>query len=66
MKEDVLGATAINYNSIKRGDFTFATIENVNELTKVITLKISEFVKGSLTLEHMANHPLKVMPPKLT
>ena len=29
-------------------------------------LKLGDFVKGTLTLEHMAEHPLKVIPPKFT
>lgn len=62
----MLGATALNYDSLKVGDVTFATIEQVNEATKIISLKISEFVKGILTIEHMADHPIKVLPPKLT
>ena len=29
-------------------------------------MKVNEFVKGRLYLEHMADLPLKVLPPKLT
>lgn len=66
MKEEVLTAAALNYDSIKVGDVTYATIESVDAVKKQVNLKISEFVKGVLTLEHMADHPLKVIPPKLT
>lgn len=66
MKEDVLSASALDYDSLKVGDTTYATIDSVNSQTKCLTLKISDFVKGILPLEHMAEHPLKVIPPKLT
>lgn len=66
MKEEVLTASVLNYDSVNVGDNTYATIESVNAVTKSVHLKISEFVKGVLTLEHMADHPLKVIPPKLT
>lgn len=66
MKEEVLTAATLNYDSIKVGDVTYATIEGVDAVKKQVTLKISEFVKGVITLEHMADHPLKVIPPKLT
>jgi ribosomal protein S1 len=66
MKEEVLTASVLNYDSVHVGDNTYATIESVNAVTKSVHLKISEFVKGVLTLEHMADHPLKVIPPKLT
>lgn len=65
MKEEVLTASALDYDSINVGDITYATIESVNQATKQVTLKISEFVKGVLSIEHMADHPLKVIPPKL-
>lgn len=29
-------------------------------------MKVNEFVKGRLYLEHMADLPLKIMPPKFT
>jgi ribosomal protein S1 len=66
MREDVLNAKALNYESVQIGDVLYAAIDGVNTATKVITLKVSEFVKGVLPLEHMADHPLKVIPPKLT
>jgi len=66
MKEEVLTASVLNYDSVNVGDNTYATIESVNAVTKSVHLKISEFVKGVLTLEHMADYPLKVIPPKLT
>jgi ribosomal protein S1 len=66
MKEEVLTASVLNYDSVNVGDNTYATIESVNAVTKSVHLKISEFVKGVLTLEHMADHPLKMIPPKLT
>lgn len=65
MKEEVLNASALDYDSLKVGDVTYATIDSINPNGKSLTLKISEFVKGTLPIEHMADHPLKVIPPKL-
>lgn len=65
MKLEVLSAAVLDYDSIKVGDFMFASIEKVNEVKKVISLKINDFVKGFLPIEHMADHPVKVVPPKL-
>ena len=45
--------------------YVSAIIEEVNEAKKYISLTINEFVKGRLYLEHMADFPLKTMPPKL-
>ena len=44
------------------------TIESVfaNDAQKRIVLRLGDFVKGTLTLDHMADHPLKVIPPKFT
>jgi len=66
MREDVLSAIVLDYDSIKVGDTMFATIDGVNATTKAVNLKISDFVKGILPMEHMADHPVKVIPPKLT
>jgi hypothetical protein len=43
-----------------------ATIVSVNELKKIVTLSLNDFVKGELRLEHMADYPVKVIPPKFT
>lgn len=41
-----------------------ATIDEINEANKYIQLRINEFVRGKLFLEHMADFPIKVIPPK--
>ena len=66
MREDVISAAVLDYDSLKIGEVVYATIDAVNAQTKSITLKLSDFVKGILSLEHMADYPLKVIPPKLT
>ena len=42
------------------------TIESVhaNETHKRVVIKLGDFVRGTLSIEHMADHPLKVIPPK--
>lgn len=64
MKEDVLESSSLTYENIKCGDFISAFITEVNEEKKFVTLVINDFVKGRLYLEHMADFPLKVIPPK--
>jgi len=41
------------------------TIEEVNAQDHYVVIALNEFVKGRLYLEHMADLPLKTMPPKL-
>ena len=36
----------------------------VESETKTVYLALNEFVKGVLTVEHMADYPIKVIPPK--
>lgn len=43
-----------------------ATIDEVNTKDKYVVMKLNDFVKGRLYLEHMADLPLKTLPPKLT
>ena len=43
-----------------------ATIDEVNIPDKYVVMKLNDFVKGRLYLEHMADLPLKTLPPKLT
>jgi ribosomal protein S1 len=43
-----------------------ATIDEVNTQDKYVVMKLNDFVKGRLYLEHMADLPLKTLPPKLT
>ena len=37
----------------------------MNTENKYIVMRVNDFVKGRLYLEHMADLPLKVIPPKL-
>lgn len=64
MKEDIINSSALTYDDIKCGDFISAVVTDINEDKKFITLKVNDFVKGRLYLEHMADFPLKVIPPK--
>ena len=65
LKEEVVNASALNYENVKCGDFLKGTITAVFEEKRCIEVSINEFVKGRLYLEHMADYPLKVLPPKL-
>lgn len=64
MREDILASSSLNYDNIKCGDFISAIISEVNEEQKYVSLHVNEFVKGRLYLEHMADYPLKMIPPK--
>lgn len=43
-----------------------AKIAKVDPATRSVVLKVNDFVQGTLFLEHMADQPLKTMPPKFT
>jgi ribosomal protein S1 len=56
----------MDYSSLEVGQFVNATIDSVNEVKKTVSLSLNDFVKGTLKLEHMADYPIKVIPPKFT
>ena len=64
----VVKSSSLDYKTIAVGECMTGTIETVhaNESNKRVVLKLGDFVRGVLTLEHMADHPLKVVPPKFT
>lgn len=66
MRSQILNSPALDYSSIEIGQFVNATILSVNEVKKIVTLSLNDFVKGTLRLEHMADYPVKVIPPKFT
>ena len=68
MLPKIVQSESLDYKTITVGDFHQAQIEQVisdDPSNKRIVLKIGDFVKGVLALEQMADHPLKVIPPKL-
>jgi len=38
----------------------------VSDIKKEISLKVNEFVRGTLSIEHMGDFSMKMIPPKLT
>lgn len=66
MRSQIVNSAALDYSSIEIGQFVNATIDSVNEVKKTVTLSMNDFVKGTLRLEHMADYPVKVIPPKFT
>lgn len=66
MPNVVANGSPLDYKNLRAGDTHTATIDSVDQTNKKVTLKLNDFVKGFLTLEHMADHPLKVIPPKFT
>lgn len=66
MRSQIVNSAALDYSSIEIGQFVNATIDSVNEVKKTVTLSLNDFVKGTLRLEHMADYPVKVIPPKFT
>ena len=52
----------LNYHMITAGMYLTATISKVN--ADWVALKVNDFVKGNLHLEHMSDTHIKVMPPK--
>lgn len=69
MLPSVLQSESLSYKNLTVGAFHTATIESVKSedpSSRRIIVKIGDFVKGVLPIEHMADHPLKVIPPKFT
>ena len=61
----MLTSNSLDYKSLEIGSFHEGTIESV-QAGRSIILKLNDFVRGTLLIEHMADHPLKVIPPKFT
>jgi len=66
MREDIVGSAALTYDQLRCGMYLNAVIDEVNPQDKYVVMKLNDFVKGRLYLEHMADLPLKTLPPKLT
>ena len=68
MMPSVVKSESLSYKTLAVGAFHTGTIESVvaDGAQKRVILKIGDFVKGTLPLEQMADHPLKVIPPKFT
>lgn len=66
MRDDIVSSDALDYSSLQVGTFVKAVIEEVITERKCIVLRVNEFVKGFLYLDHMSDHPLKTLPPKFT
>lgn len=64
MRSDILQTQAMDYKALESGMYVTGKIEEVNEVEKYIIIRVNEFVKGKLFIEHMADFPLKVIPPK--
>lgn len=66
MRQQIVNTVALDFSALEVGQFVNATIDSHNEPRKTVTLSMNDFVKGVLTLEHMADYPIKVVPPKFT
>jgi len=68
MLPSMVKSETVDYKTLVAGAFHTGTIEKVeaNGPHKHIVLSLGNFVRGTLSLEHMADHPLKVIPPKFT
>jgi len=62
-KQEILESQALEYSSLTPGLDVKGKITEVKETFVVVAL--SDFVKGRLYLEHMADVPIKIIPPKL-
>lgn len=63
MKPSVLKQSALNYQMVVPGQYLDAEVEKVNLEKHFVELRCAG-LKGFLHIEHMADHPLKVIPPK--
>ena len=66
MRNQILNSAALDYSQLTVGQFVNATIDSVNDPKKQVVLKINDFVKGLLKLDHFADFPVKQIPPKFT
>lgn len=66
MRPQIVNSEALSYSQLQVGQFVNATIDRVNEVKKTVDLKLNDFVKGQLRLEHMADGPSKNIPQKFT
>lgn len=64
LKEDLISGGSLDYASLELGSTHQAIIESINETKKEVILRLNDFVKGVLSIQHMADNPLKVIPPK--
>jgi ribosomal protein S1 len=64
LREEVVNTSALNYENIRCGDFISGVITLVDEQKGFVEVQVNDFVKGRLYIEHMADYPLKVIPPK--
>lgn len=64
LRDSLLNAESLNFHQIEVGQFMKATIARVDPASRSIAFRVNDFVQGTLHFEHMADHPLKVMPPK--
>lgn len=64
MRSNIVNTVALDYGSLEVGQFVNAMIESVTKTQ--VKLSLNEFVKGVLKMEHMADYPIKQIPPKFT
>lgn len=62
-KVDILDSQALEYQSLQIGAEVKGKITQVKD--DHVEIALSDFVKGRLYLEHMAEMPIKTIPPKL-
>ena len=59
MRSQILNSIALDYSQLTVGQFVSATIESVNDPKKQVVLRLNDFVKGVLKMDHMADHAIK-------
>jgi len=65
LKEDIVGAQAVDYSMLKIGDAVRANVVKVNHDQGIVTLALNEFIKGTLHLEQMGGDTkFKLIPSK--
>ena len=65
MRDDIVKAEVFDYSQIVPGAFLQATVESATD-RKSLILKVNSFVKGEMPLDHMAEMPVKMIPPKFS
>jgi ribosomal protein S1 len=65
LKDSLLGQQVLNYHQIKAGQFLKAKVAKAHPEKGLVVLQVNDFIQGHLHLEHMADQPIRVIPPKL-
>ena len=68
MLTSIVKSSSLDYKTLAVGQCLTGVIESVHAegSNRHVVMKLGDFVRATLPMYHMADHPLKVIPPKFT